>query len=373
MRRRFAAVAVLPLLVGCADAHAPVAPPDGAQLAPGATPLQLRANVFPSPDTVNSSASAIASDGAMVGMIALSRNAFGPSAAVTWNAAGALSYLADGVDMVPADISDAGVIIANRGGRGVVYPEVKSPLVLAIPKGATGSTAAAINTAGTIVGSIADASGQSAAVVWSDRQRVPTATRLPVTLGVTSSGASDINAAGDIVGWITGLKGGTHAYVWFADGTRRDLGVIANLDGLRINNRQVVLLHRTGRPYPVAELVYAPQNTVVATVAFPAGTVARGVNDAGRVVGVARSSIRYGTLFHDVPVTILTGSGAAADDLGILPGFAMPPGGAFDVNACGQVAGRLTRTANVVRRPVQWVPADGVCDDGSLLMLRAVN
>ena len=363
------------VLAACApdrNAPTPTAPPALAPLPP--LPPEYRFNVLGSPDTVNSVAVAINASGAMVGTIGTSQLGFSPPMGVMWDSTGLPVPLANGLGMSPTDISDYGAIVANRAGRSWSYLTPSKWVQLPLPSGATTTSAAAINWQGTIVGEMTDRKGTPLPLRWT-RVRVDrwSAAPLPLQSPWVAGGATDINAIGDISGWVTNGIGVERAWVWYANGQQQEVYKIASRAGLRINNKQEVLLH-TWNAQGIVEptVVHAPTGDKHPKVGLPVGTVAYGLNDAGRVVGVAPVSLSYSGAFTDAPVTVLRGGSRPAADLPSSPGAnVVPRGTASDVNICGTVAGSLTRLGVGVRRAVRW-DRIGDCDYDPAPVLRVL-
>ncbi|MCC7052988.1 MAG: hypothetical protein IT355_06935 [Gemmatimonadaceae bacterium] len=363
------------VLAACApDRHAPTsaAPPALAPLPP--LPPEYHRDVLGSPDTVHSVAVAINASGAIVGTIGTSQLGFSPPMGVMWDASGLPVALGNGLGLAPTDISDYGLITGNRAGRSWVYLTPTKWVQLPLPSGATTTIAAAINWQGTIVGEMTNRKGTQLPVRWMQvRGGRWSAVALPLAAPWIAGGAVDINALGDISGWVSDGSGIDRAWVWYADGQQQEVHKIASHAGLRINNKQEVLLH-TWNAHGVVEptVVHAPSGDQSPKVGLPVGSVASGLNDAGRVVGIAPVSLSFGGAFPDAPVTVLRGSARPAEDLPSSPAAnVVPRGTASDVNICGTAVGSLTRFGVGFRRAIRWERI-GDCDFDPAPVLRVV-
>ena len=193
------------------------------------------------------------------------------------------------------------------------------PSQLAMLPGATTSAANAVNTAGTIVGSMNFADAPfGRAVMWVNG--VPS--ELPRHCPTCNSAASDINDIGDVSGNVTTAEGVTHAAVW----------------------RNGVL-------------------TVLPSLPDHVGAVALSINDSGVLAGYSTGS--DGVLR---PVRWIDG---APEDLGQLPGVDMPWGIALAINNAGEIVGAVRPLNGQEERPFAWrngvmaaleIPPAGACN-----------
>jgi probable HAF family extracellular repeat protein len=116
--------------------------------------------------------------------------------------------------------------------------------------------------------------------------------------GGTTAFGNAVNEQGDVVGRSTVLLGGFHAFLWSA-GAMTDLGLLPGLpasEAFGVNgSRQVVGAAKSGTRYrrSVRAFLYAGgvMRDLTSLIAQNPGWVvieARGINDAGQIVGVGR-------------------------------------------------------------------------------------
>lgn len=206
------------------------------------------------------------------------------------------------------------------------------------------------------------------------------------TLGGTRSEAYALNERGQVVGYSTTATGARHAFLWTPGAGMRDLGVLA--EGLGsvargINDRGDVVGQST---LPIPPIPRNPE-----THAFlwtPAGgmrdlgalggeltsSVAYDINNAGQVVGRSYSADRIippdpGSDPEFFSRALLWSPGQGMKDLGALEsGYAV----AYAINDAGVVVGKswvstiLSEDYGYSGRPVLWEPSQGIRDLGGL-------
>jgi hypothetical protein len=370
MTRLFLPALLTTLFAGCSDQLVAPTTSQGPSLVRlPLPPSEHRMNILGSPDTLDSEAFRLNASGSAVGIY---RNRWGHTFGVTWDSSGLPRMLADSATVIPTDISDYGYITANQGLRARVYTNPSLAVVLPLPRGTVSSVAQAINWQHTIVGSSTDNAASSRAARWTHQGKNTWAHELlPTTRGVYESAAVDINALGDILGWVRTDPGVVRGWVWFADGTEADLGELASLQGLRINNKQQVLLDGVGTGTVV---IHAPSGERDWQLSPSISTVFTALNDAGRVVGRAAYSLVNGTGMTRVPVTHFLPTGRALEELPYSFSFStFPPGTANDVNLCGTVVGSLRRYSNITSRAVRWEKVGDACDVDDAPVLRVLR
>ncbi|MHC4714151.1 MAG: DUF3466 family protein [Planctomycetota bacterium] len=194
--------------------------------------------------------------------------------------------------------------------------------------GGNRSYARAIHDSGQVVGFALNGASQRRAFLWEEARGM-----LDLgTLGGDMSYAEDINDAGRVVGGAHTAAGDYHAFVWedVNENGKSDPGGMTDLGTL------------------------------------PGGTEswAYGINDAGQVVGWARTATgeKHAFVWEDV-----NGNGQSdpeeMKDLGTLPGGT--ESWAYGINDAGQVVG-WARTAAGERRAFLWTPEEGMADLGTL-------
>ncbi|HEX5075458.1 MAG TPA: PKD domain-containing protein [Gemmatimonadaceae bacterium] len=155
------------------------------------------------------------------------------------------------------------------------------------------------------------------------------------TLGGTKSAAFAINEQGQVVGYSTTATGARHAFLWTPGAGMRDLGVLA--DGL--------------------------------------GSVARGINDRGEVVGESTLPIPAIPRNPETHAFLWTPT-SGMQDLGALGGE-LTSSVAYDINNAGQVVGRSYSADRIIppdpgsdleyySRAFLWAPGQGMKDLGAL-------
>jgi probable HAF family extracellular repeat protein len=111
---------------------------------------------------------------------------------------------------------------------------------LPLPAGYTWGSAAAINNAGVIAGTMQLPSGPRVPVRWRNGEPTP----LPLPPGATGASAEDINASGTIVGYVT-FATGIEPAIWEGDSVAPLSGTWAAFSGIAwgINNRGDVVVN----------------------------------------------------------------------------------------------------------------------------------
>ena len=206
------------------------------------------------------------------------------------------------------------------------------------------------------------------------------------TLGGTKSAAYALNEQGQVVGYSTTATGARHAFLWTPGAGMRDLGVLA--EGLGsiargINDRGAVVGQST-LPYPAT----ARNPETHAFLWTPAGgmqdlgalggeltsSVAYDINNAGQVVGRSYSADRIippdpGSDAEYFSRAFLWAPGQGMKDLGALAsGYAV----AYAINDAGLIVGKswvstvLSEEYGYSGRPVLWEPGQAIRDLGGL-------
>jgi len=206
-----------------------------------------------------------------------------------------------------------------------------------------GSTAAALNERGEVVGSISIEQGRytfgfggRVAFAWENG----TVTRLGALPGRTYSRARDVNERGDVVGASYALseESGevrTRAFLWH-EGKMTDLGALpgsSTSEAVAVNARGQIIGNSSG-----AFLWQNGKMTALGTLPGQQYSGAVAINDRGQVVGSSGSSFRNdrGDTIGQSASAFLWQNGKMTD-LGALPGDLASDGGA--INNRGQIVG----------------------------------
>jgi len=206
------------------------------------------------------------------------------------------------------------------------------------------------------------------------------------TLGGTRSEAYALNEQGQVVGYSTTATGARHAFLWTPGVGMRDLGVLA--EGLGsvargINDRGDVVGQST-LPIPAIPrnpethaFLWTPAGGLQDLGALGSGltsSVAYDINNAGQVVGRSYSADRIippdpGSDPEYFSRAFLWAPGQGMKDLGALAsGYAV----AYAINDAGLVVGKswvstvLSEEFGYSGRPVLWEPGQGIRDLGGL-------
>ncbi len=158
---------------------------------------------------LSGAAFAINDAGTVVGLELTSSE--GDPVATVWNGSNDywLPSLTDGVFSAANDIDQAGAVVGYSGTADDIFgqhavtwaAQTSPPLILADLVGTGSSSAMGINERGTIVG-------------WSGAYPVAWHAGVPAKLPGGAGSAADVNNAGSIVGSLTTLSGATHAIMW---------------------------------------------------------------------------------------------------------------------------------------------------------------
>ena len=261
------------------------------------------------------------------------------------------------VDSEASDINDAGQIVGNADSfSGKSYAFITGPNGMGMRNlgtlGGHSSGASAINAGGQVVGSSVTANGQYHAFITGPDGL---GMRDLGTLGEGDSAASAINAHGQVVG-TSGLMGNDHPFITGPNGTgMRDIGtlggdtVLRNFHGARgINDAGQVV------GYSVPSGTHWPSERSHAFITGPNGagirdlgtlydydlSIASAINNAGQVVGFSVKSFCDLCEVPDTPHAFITGpDGVGMTDLNSL--VDLPEGvlltDATDINDAGQV------------------------------------
>ena len=230
-----------------------------------------------------------------------------------------------GLSLVATSLVFAGAIQAHAE---------TSNLILFDPVGGNGSTAAAINNAGVVVGSsTVSVSGPSHATRWDSSG---TATDLD-PLGRFDSQAVAINEAGVAVGSAIFSGNLSHAAVWDASGTATDLGTLPPFGPLSplnrsfaygINDAGVVAGTSTSTGYDTGHRPLTWNGTTATDLGGANQSEATAINDAGAVAG-------WSSVAATTHATLWNGAGTPID-LGASGGLGSQ---AFGINDAGVVVG----------------------------------
>jgi probable HAF family extracellular repeat protein len=191
-----------------------------------------------------------------------------------------------GYSSLASDINESGHVVGSLGG----YAYSWTSGMLGDLGGGYGQ-AWAVNELGDVVGAADTATWETHAFVWvdanDDGMPDPGETRDLGTLGGTSSFAYGINDSGQVVGEAQTAGGDTHAFLW-QDDVMWDLGTVSgtgNTWALDVNSSGHVVgggqtgafLWMDGEMYDLNSLIAGDAGCFLAE--------ARGINDAGQIVG----------------------------------------------------------------------------------------
>lgn len=218
---------------------------------------------------------------------------------------------------------------ANTPQRAFLYSAGQSRALGTL--GGAWSAAAAINNAGQIIGTSANAAGQSRAFLYQDGIMTDLSSKVPGGIAIDPH---DINARGDITGtWV--IDGEPRAFL-YAAGAWTDLGDIGglNADGRSLNDQGWVTGNATRVDNRIAPFLYTADSGMreltLPNDAFQ--LIGRGINNRGDVVGDGYSD-------HGPCCTFLSRAGVTSD----LNSLLEPDSGwsiyqAISINDNGQIA-----------------------------------
>ena len=200
---------------------------------------------------------------------------------------------------------------------------------LATPIG-QGTTALGINAYGDVVGSVATPEGKRA-FLWSDGTL-----QLLGTLGGAHSGATAISDRREVVGEAETAAGETHAFLW-RHGAMQDLGVLpghrkSSAAGVNNFGRVVGASYVGGTSYEHRAFLHDGSSMIDLGTLGGRNSLARGINDAGQIVGEAdRADGVRQAFFYDL--------GAMIAIWGPFGGTFPANSSAETINAAGHAAG----------------------------------
>ena len=218
--------------------------------------------------------------------------------------------------------------------------------------GGLASQATAINNAGQVVGNSLNAAGQHRAFIWTKA----TGMRDLGTLGGPTAQALDINDAGQVVGYSSHANGDVRAYLWTEAGGMRDIGPVESAF------RRSTSISRNGN---IALEGSSPSGVTAAVFHWSAGVVEEisrlpgssyGVNSSWQVVGSshtdpANEAVQQAVLWSR------SGFGWEERLLGFLGGGYSST--ARGINDAGQVVGR-SNTSQRGELAFIWTATDGM-------------
>jgi probable HAF family extracellular repeat protein len=268
-----------------------------------------------------------------------------------------------GGSSVGSGVNSAGQVVGwsgfrDRGDtRAFVWTRPGPLLSLGTLPGGDYSAAFAINQSGTVVGR-SNTSTSTHAFVWTKGDGI---SDLGVLHGDSSSSALDINDRGQVVGASTG-EFGSHAFLWSKPSGMRSLGALgeSGSEARGINDAGAVVGVITGASKGSsgdAAFRWTDRDGVVYLGTLPDDTASEAtrISDSGQVVG--SSTGPAGTR------AVLWTSDREIHNLGTL--HAGVYSSAFDINGAGQVVG--TSDASLGMRAFLWTREGGMVDLNALI------
>ena len=252
-----------------------------------------------------------------------------------------------------ASVNDFGQVTGISTDGGFLWSVATGAVDLAVRPGWLDSSGYDVN----LFGMVAGTSGT--ATLWTDAD---TLVPIPPPPGTVFPFAFGLNDAGRVVGHATVSSNITAAWVWDPVlGTRdlRELGVPGAATASAINEANQIVGKRLAMNYIAYRFdLNSGTFTDLGTFGGPTSE-ARGIDDLGRVVGMARNA-NYNTR------PFLWTSASGMRDLGSLGGQPYDYGEAISINVAGLVVGNST-TATAERHAFLWDARHGMRDLNTLV------